>query len=423
MTLVQVQDQSSIELMPQAWALAERIARTEFVPTALRGKPEAVLAAILTGHEVGISPMQALSKIHVIEGRPAMAAELMRALVLAQGHEFYVEESNTTRCTVVVRRHGAERESRFTWTLDDAKRAGLDGRQNWKRYTRAMLLARATSEAIRAVFPDVVAGISYSVEELTDGDVIDLDDVDAARAPAPAAPKGPTAQARRAATAPAAPRRRAPAAPPAASPAPPLPGEDGFDELAATEPSPVTGDGAPEESDAVGAADSSPPSDTDEGTLPLTQRVAMWCVEAQETLGLKPSDEWRHRFLAAFSGGAYASATDVPAADVEELREKLNQVRTGQLVIGERDAVPMLLWSARDHEQNDDGDAAEIIDFDWWMRRIADVSGVGQNTLLKKARALAEEFEVEVPSAVEEITEPALVAAVEQWLDAKAAGE
>ena len=48
----------------------------DFVPPALRGKFEAVLACILAGHEAGVSPMQALSKIHIIEGRPAMAAEL-----------------------------------------------------------------------------------------------------------------------------------------------------------------------------------------------------------------------------------------------------------------------------------------------------------------------------------------------------------
>ena len=62
---------SSIELAGTAWPIAQQIARTEFVPAALRGKPEAVLACIMTGHELGIGAMQSLAKIHVIEGRPA----------------------------------------------------------------------------------------------------------------------------------------------------------------------------------------------------------------------------------------------------------------------------------------------------------------------------------------------------------------
>lgn len=189
---------TSLELAPQAWSLAQRIVNTDFVPSSFRGRPEAVLAAMLTGHELGIGPMQSLSKIHVIDGRPAMAAELMRALVLGAGHELWVEESSNTKCVIVGRRRGSDRETRITWTMDDAKRAGLEGRQNWRKYPRAMLLARATSELMRLAFADVIGGISYSVEELTDGEQVDEQDTTVAEPPAPA---GKKARARRAVTA------------------------------------------------------------------------------------------------------------------------------------------------------------------------------------------------------------------------------
>ena len=130
--VVRYTEPTSLELMPSAWGLAEKIAKTDFVPAAMRGKPEAVLAAILTGHELGIAPMQALAKINVIEGRPAMSAELMRAVVLAHGHELVVVNSNGTACTVMAKRKDSDRESTFTWTMDDAKRAGLDGKSNWR---------------------------------------------------------------------------------------------------------------------------------------------------------------------------------------------------------------------------------------------------------------------------------------------------
>lgn len=163
---------NTLALAPQAWSLAQRIARTEFVPAALRGKPEAVLACMLSGNEVGVSPMQALAKIHIIDGRPAMAAELMRAIVLRDGHELWIEESSSTSCTVAGQRKGSARETRVTWTLDDAQRAGLKGKKNWQTYPTAMLLARATGALCRAIFPDVLAGISYTAEELEDGDVL-----------------------------------------------------------------------------------------------------------------------------------------------------------------------------------------------------------------------------------------------------------
>ena len=164
----------TLALAPEAWSLAQRIARTEFVPDALRGKPEAVLACMLAGAEVGVSPMQALSKIHVIKGRPAMAAELMRAIVLREGHDLWIEEQSSTRCIVGGKRKGSDRETRVTWTLDDAKRANLLSNPSWRSYPSAMLLARATAGLCRAIFPDVLAGISYTVEELQDGDVLDV---------------------------------------------------------------------------------------------------------------------------------------------------------------------------------------------------------------------------------------------------------
>ena len=169
----------SLAVAGDAWELAQKLAATDFVPKGLRGKPEAVLAAVLTGHELGLGPMQALAKIHVIEGRPALAAELMRAIVLRAGHELYIAESTNTKATIAGQRLGDSREVRITWPMDDAKRAKLDGTDVWRKYPRAMLLARATGELVRGTFPDVLAGITYTPEELSDGDLFAEGDLEA----------------------------------------------------------------------------------------------------------------------------------------------------------------------------------------------------------------------------------------------------
>lgn len=191
---------ATIELAPQAWALSQRLAGTDFVPQKLRDKPEQVLAVILAGAEVGISPMTSLQKIHNIQGRPAMAAELMRAIVLREGHDLWIEEQSSTRVIVGGKRRGSDRETKVAWTMDDAKRAKLDRKDNWQAYPAAMLLARATAALCRAVFPDVLAGISYTIEEIEDGDYIDLDALPMEPQPDGPAPAGTPARARRAAT-------------------------------------------------------------------------------------------------------------------------------------------------------------------------------------------------------------------------------
>jgi hypothetical protein len=225
-------------LVPAASDLASQIAATDFAPQGLRGKPAAVMAAMLQGHELGIGPMQALSQIAVINGKPCMSAQLMRALVQRAGHDLWFESKSNTKVVIAGRRSDwpEDRVARVTWTMDDAKAAGLQGGQNYRKYPRAMLAARATSELCRDNFADVLGGISYTPEELSDGDLVadgDLviegrDDI------APDAPPTNRRQAGRAATAKKAPAKKA-AAPKASAPAPalpepPLPGEPGFDD-------------------------------------------------------------------------------------------------------------------------------------------------------------------------------------------------
>lgn len=226
-----------VELLGPAHQLATAIAKTEFVPTALRNRPEAVMAAILAGNELGVSPMQALAKIHIVEGRPAPAAELMRAMAMARGHEVWVEESNNTRVVICGRRAESEHVTKVQWTLDDAKKAGLAGKNVWQKYPRAMLLARASSELCRLVFPDVLGGMSYSREEVEDGFGVDpLDDVtivdaegvvvaepEAAPATRQRAPRKASARTTKKAAASAA---RAEPTAPSGAPQPPLPGEE-----------------------------------------------------------------------------------------------------------------------------------------------------------------------------------------------------
>jgi hypothetical protein len=199
--------------------MARQIGDTEFVPKSLRNRPAAIAACILFGYEVGLEPMQSLAKIAVIDGKPALTAEAQRALILAAGHEVWIEDATATRVTIAGRRRDSEQVTRVTWTMDDARRANLAGRQNWRTYPRQMLLARASAELARAIFADAIGGL-MAAEELEDGDVPQDGDT--------APPK--QRRRRRAATttaaAPAPLDEAAQATPPSESDAPPPPPED-----------------------------------------------------------------------------------------------------------------------------------------------------------------------------------------------------
>jgi hypothetical protein len=169
------------EEMTSAAQIARGIAGTPFVPSALRvftrGEPDLgattanVAAALLAGRELGLEPMAALRSIHIIDGTPGLSALAVRALVVAAGHDMWLEQSSATVAVVQGRRRGSNRVQESRWTMDRAERLGLTSRKgdNWKRQPIAMLIARATSECARLVAPETLLGLPYSAEELADG--------------------------------------------------------------------------------------------------------------------------------------------------------------------------------------------------------------------------------------------------------------
>jgi hypothetical protein len=100
---------------------------------------------------------------------PTMKADLK--LALAKRHPEYAGceiDANTERCIVKMKRrneNGTEESITSTFTIEDAKRAGLfPKKDNWRMYPQRMLRARAISYAVNDLFPDIVFGMLSSEE-------------------------------------------------------------------------------------------------------------------------------------------------------------------------------------------------------------------------------------------------------------------
>jgi hypothetical protein len=105
-------------------------------------------------------------------------------MVARHGHRIDVIENSNDVCEVKGTRADTGSTATVRWTLDDARMAGLAGKNNWKTYPRAMLLARATSELCRIVFPDVIAGLSYTPEEVASIAGVEYEEPNVSPAPA-----------------------------------------------------------------------------------------------------------------------------------------------------------------------------------------------------------------------------------------------
>lgn len=154
--------------LAEARQLAALLAASTVLPKTLKGPPD-VLAVIIAGKELGLTAMQSVRALHIVEGKVSMSADLMVALCKrrrAVCEFFQLVESTGERATYEVKRAG-ERPVRLSFSLEDAQRAGLTGKDVWRKYGAAMLRARCAAAIARAVFPDLLMGI-YDEDEIDD---------------------------------------------------------------------------------------------------------------------------------------------------------------------------------------------------------------------------------------------------------------
>ena len=154
--------------LDEAMRFADMLAGSSIVPKDYIGKPGNCLVAIQWGMELGLQPMQAMQSIAVINGRPSLWGDAMLALVKAHpAFEWIKEECDGTVATCTIKRRG-EPEVVQSFSLEEAKRAGLTGKQGpWTQYPKRMLQMRARGFALRDAFPDALRGV-VSAEEARD---------------------------------------------------------------------------------------------------------------------------------------------------------------------------------------------------------------------------------------------------------------
>lgn len=150
--------------LSQKLSMAVVLLKSGMLPSHYRS-PESVLTAILYGRELGFSPIRALNSITVINGKPTLEAQALKSLAIAHGGRIKTLEWTDKVCTLECARGDWTDSASYTW--EDATRAGLTGKDNWKRMPKAMLYARAVSILVRNMFADVLGGL-YSREEIDD---------------------------------------------------------------------------------------------------------------------------------------------------------------------------------------------------------------------------------------------------------------
>lgn len=152
--------------LSEAMQLAEIFLRSNLLPRAITTKEQA-FTIIATGREYGLSAMQSLRMIHVIEGKPSFSADLIVGLVKRDDccEYFDLIESTPLVARYETKRKGSSKPTPLAFTLEQAHKAKLTTKDNWSKYPDAMLRARCSAALARAVYPDIVGNL-YTEDEV-----------------------------------------------------------------------------------------------------------------------------------------------------------------------------------------------------------------------------------------------------------------
>ena len=170
--------------LPAKIAYAQALADSGSCPPPTAASPRNVLYAIEYGDMLGLSPMAAITGVHIIEGKPSASAGLISALVRRAGHKLRVTGDGKRPPARSSAADDPDFTFEVTWTLqrnDDgnpsAAEAGLLNKNTWKNYPAAMLKSRAITQCARDACEEALFGLHYTPEELgaevdEDGNVI-----------------------------------------------------------------------------------------------------------------------------------------------------------------------------------------------------------------------------------------------------------
>lgn len=173
-------DEVMAETEVRRWAAqkeqAEAAFRSGYLPNHVRSL-EAARAIVMAGAELGLPAMTSFRVIYFFDGKIALAASLMQALAYKRvpGFRLDILKTSEAGAWIAAMRPGMTEPAKVCFTMEDAQRAQLLNKDNWKKYPKAMCLARAIAMAVRAVAPEAVLGV-LATEEV-DGPPIPWDRV------------------------------------------------------------------------------------------------------------------------------------------------------------------------------------------------------------------------------------------------------
>ena len=143
--------------------MGQALVGTGFLPDHIKNGPQAA-AIILAGRELGMEPMRALRSLSLVKGKITEAADSQLARFKSDGGRAVFSELSDTGAVLSLTHPNGDKHTE-TFTLDDARKAGLLGSQMYSKFPKAMLRSRAITAALKSIGWEGGSGV-YDPSEL-----------------------------------------------------------------------------------------------------------------------------------------------------------------------------------------------------------------------------------------------------------------
>lgn len=124
---------------------------------------EQALALMLVAQSENQHPATITQEYDIIQGKACRKTHSVMARFQQMGGKVEWHELTDTIADATFS-HPAGGAVRLKWTFEQAKKANLTNKDNWKNYPRAMLRARCIAEGVRTVYPAAIGGMLVAEE-------------------------------------------------------------------------------------------------------------------------------------------------------------------------------------------------------------------------------------------------------------------
>ena len=156
--------------LQQIEGLSAKLIDSEALPNTIKNASQ-LMMVLLSGYEADMTPMQAINSFYIVNGKITIWGSAVITQLRKAGWTLEWIESTDKKAHVKISKGDVSGEDSFT--IEEAKTAGLTGKGPWRSYPKDMLRWKAIGRCIRFTCPEVLGG--YYMKEDIEANVIDAD--------------------------------------------------------------------------------------------------------------------------------------------------------------------------------------------------------------------------------------------------------